>query len=231
MPAQSIPARLRAALVRRIKRRLHANDVIVVSYRDDAHRREWLASVRSIAASKQMMLLPSEACQLIAAVEATRRIPGDIAEVGVAYGRSAKLIAQYAPDRELHLFDTFDGLPQPLPIDSPKFKQGDFRSQFEDVQAYLAGSKCHLYRGLFPSTAGPVANNRFSFVHLDVDLYESTLAGLEFFYPRLSRGGILISHDYPSAAGVAAAFEKFLADKPEVVVELCGGYQGLMVKL
>src|SRR5471030_1513196 len=113
----SIARRLRAAVVRRIKRFLHANDVIVVSYRDAPHRRAWLTAVRHVASSRQMMLLPSEACQLVAAVEATRRIPGDIAEVGVAHGRSAKLIAQYAPDRELHLFDTFNGLPRPRPID------------------------------------------------------------------------------------------------------------------
>ncbi len=50
---------------------------------------------------------------------------------------------------------------------------------------------------------------RFSFVHLDVDLYESTLAGLEYFYPRLIPGGVILSHDYSILAGVKKAFEDF----------------------
>src|SRR2546430_11261444 len=51
--------------------------------------------------------------------------------------------------------------------------------------------------------------------HIDVDLYTSTLACLEFFYPRLVPGGILLSHDYSLLTGVKAAFTEFLAGKPE----------------
>jgi hypothetical protein len=63
-----------------------------------------------------------------------------------------------------------------------------------------------------------------------VDLYESTLSCLRFFYPRLSPGGILISHDYLTAEGVNAAFREFFAGKPEPVIELTG-YQCMIVKL
>ena len=69
-----------------------------------------------------------------------------------------------------------------------------------------------------------------SFPDLDVDLYESTLEGLKFFYPRMSRGAILISHDYQSATGVDRAFSEFFSDKPESVVSL-SGYQCLVTKL
>jgi O-methyltransferase len=67
-------------------------------------------------------------------------------------------------------------------------------------------------------------------VHLDADLYESTMAGLEFFYPRMPPGAILICHDYLSSEGVNAAFGEFFADKPEPVIELTG-YQCLVVKV
>jgi hypothetical protein len=77
-----------------------------------------------------------------------------------------------------------------------------------------------FYAGRFPETAGPVMERRFSFVNLDVDLYESTSAGLEFFYPRMVSGGMILSHDYSVLAGVRRAFDEFLADKPEGLVEM-----------
>ena len=59
-------------------------------------------------------------------------------------------------------------------------------------------------------------------MHLDADIYESTKTGLEFFYPRTVKGGMIISHDYRNrhCPGVKLAYEEFFADKPEPVVEL-----------
>jgi len=73
---------------------------------------------------------------------------------------------------------------------------------------------------------------QFQFVHLDLDLYRSTLAGLEFFYPRLLPGGVIVSHDYGdlTVPGVRQAFDDFLRDKPERVAPLWLT-QGLLVKL
>jgi O-methyltransferase len=99
------------------------------------------------------------------------------------------------------------------------------------VQDLLADQhNVQLHPGLFPATAGPVAASTFSFVHLNVDLYESTSAALEFFYPRMSSGATIISHDYVTAAGVRKAFDHFFEDKSEPVLELTGN-QCLVVKL
>jgi hypothetical protein len=121
-------------------------------------------------------------------------------------------------------------LPKPGSNDSSRFFEGSYSCSLEDVQRYLTGLPCRFYKGFFPGSATSLEPGNFSFVHLDVDLYESTLAGLEFFYPRMSRGAILISHDYQSAAGVDKAFAEFFADKPEAVVPL-SGYQCLVTKL
>jgi hypothetical protein len=67
-------------------------------------------------------------------------------------------------------------------------------------------------------------------VNLDVDTHESTKQCLEFFYPRLSPGGILISHDYITAPGVKKAFDDFFLGKAEPVLETAGS-QCLVVKL
>jgi hypothetical protein len=75
-----------------------------------------------------------------------------------------------------------------------------------------------------------VKDKLFSFVHLDADLYDSTIAGLQFFYPRMFPGAILICHDYLTAEGVNAAFTEFFAANPEPVIELTG-YQCMVVKV
>jgi O-methyltransferase len=193
------------------------------------HRKRWMDSVTAVKRERTLLLSHCEACQLISAVTATEKLGGDMAEVGVAFGASAKLIATYAPDRPLHLFDTFDGLPYVLDRDSDRFAKGQFRCTLEDVRNYIGDRRAHFYKGLFPLTADRVRDRTFSFVHLDVDLYASTLAGLKFFYPRMCPGAILISHDYLTSDGVNTAFAEFFADKPEPVIEL-SGYQCMVVK-
>jgi len=153
-----------------------------------------------------------------------------MAELGVAYGASAKLISEFAAGRMLHLFDTFEGLPEVADVDSSKFAGGQYRSEFQDVQKYLDGRQVRFYKGFFPATAEPVQDKKFSFVHLDADLYESTLAGLHFFYPRMLPGAILICHDYLTSQGVNMAFNEFFAGKQEPVIELTG-YQCMIVKV
>ncbi len=180
----------RAFVTERITSFLTGRNIVMVNYGAHPSRADALRSFETIRAERQFVLRPSEACQLISVLQATQRIPGDIAEVGVAYGASAKLITQYAGDRTVHLFDTFGGLPAPQAVDNEyqmQFRVGDYACSLADVTAYINSAQCRFYPGLFPETAGPVADQRFSFVHLDVDLYESTKAGLEFFYPRMSR--------------------------------------------
>lgn len=171
-----------------------------------------------------------EAAQIFSLVQNTAKVPGDIAEVGVYTGGSAKIICEAKGDRQLHLFDTFEGLPEVSDVDDPDFYKNQYMCSLEQVQNYLQGyPNVFFYKGLFPASSGPVADRRFSFVHLDVDLYESTLSSLKFFYPRLSRGGVLLSHDYALSKGVWAAFDEFFIDKPEPVIEIAEN-QCLIVK-
>lgn len=93
----------------------------------------------------------------------------------------------------------------------------------ENVTSYLKEyNKVYIYKGLFPATSDPIKDKKFSFVHLDVDTYMSTSNCLKFFYPRMERGGIIISHDYINSEGVRNAFDEFFKDKMETVIELSG---------
>jgi hypothetical protein len=147
-----------------------------------------------------------------------------MAEVGVFQGGSAKLISMFKGNAPLHLFDTFAGMPT---TDQTKDKHqvGDFAdTTLEQVQAYLAKYPRILYhKGYFPATVdSEIASRTFSFVHLDADIYQSTLDGLNFFYPRLTSGGVIISHDYSSHGcdGVKAAFDLFCAKNNVVALPL-----------
>lgn len=168
-------------------------------------------------------------------VEQTSNVNGDIAEVGVYRGGSAKVIAEYKGDRKLHLFDTFEGMPD---VDSAidTHRTGDFKdTSLKSVQDYLSQyGDIFFHKGLFPASVSgtDVGNLTFSLVHLDVDLYGSTKSGLEFFYSRLNRGGMLLSHDYRSIScpGVRRAFDEFFREKPEPIVELWDT-QCLIVKM
>ena len=83
----------------------------------------------------------------------------------------------------------------------------------------------------FGAELAPVQGMGLEPLHLDVDIYDSTLNSLKFFYPRMSRGGCIISHDYPSSEGVKKAFDEFFEDKPEIIIEPFAINQCLIVKV
>ena len=179
-----------------------------------------------------MLLEDIEAYHIYMASKITRKVPGDIAEVGVYKGGSAKIICSAKGDRALYLFDTFAGLPKVDDVDQVwPFYEGKFAASYDNVKAYLAQEKnVFLYKGIFPDTSDPIKDKHFSLVNLDVDTYESTKKCLEFFYPRMSPGGVILSHDYLTVPGVRKAVDEYFADKPEPVVETAAS-QCIVVKV
>ncbi len=165
-----------------------SKDVVLISINPDSSGA--LRLIRQIKQEVDMALGDLEAYQIYTAVKKTEKIKGEIAEVGVYKGGSAKLICE-ATKKQVHIFDTFEGLPEISEYDNPKeFKKEDFFASLESVKNYLKNySNISFYKGFFPSTAEPIKNKIFSFVHLDVDIYESTLDCLKFFYPRMQGGG------------------------------------------
>lgn len=163
-------------------------------------------------------------------------IQGDSAECGVYQGAGSWLIAMAntaSPHARHHfVFDSFAGISHPLQQDGSHWTAGDLSCDLHTVAANLAECpRVHLLQGWIPDRFAEVAERRFAFVHLDVDLYQPTLDSLTFFYPRLLPGGILICDDYgmTSCPGATLAVNEFLQDKPEKMVTLsCGG--GFFIK-
>jgi len=182
---------------------------------------ETLVRLRKAAQQSPSLLSADEAFMLHEIAHAQAALPGALAEFGVYRGASASLLCAVKGERPLHLFDTFAGLPDPTDREEHVFKSGQFTGTLPAVRALLAGYRnVHFHPGMFPASTAGLEELRFSFVHLDVDLHDATLAGLEYFYPRMVPGGVILTHDHSIIDGVARAFTTFLRDKPERVIEL-----------
>ena len=180
-----------------------------------------LATLRDTRGACEPLLSTDELFVLHQLGRAQSALDGDFAEFGVYEGSSARLLCEVKGRRALHLFDTFGGLPEPTNGECRVFAEGHFAAGLEGVRTRLADyDNVHFHQGFFPTTAQGLEDRRFSLLHLDVDLEESTLAGLEFFYKRMVPGGIIVTHDYSIIPGVADAFRRFLGDKPEMMIEL-----------
>ena len=117
---------------------------------------------------------------------------GNVAELGVYRGDFAKEINKVFSDRKLYLFDTFEGFHEK---DVSKEHKMGFS---KNVEGYFSNSAIDI-------------NDTFCFVNLDADLYAPTLAGLQYFYPRMVEGGFILIHDYFSKAfsGARVAVKEF----------------------
>jgi O-methyltransferase len=151
-------------------------------------------------------------------------IDGLIAEVGVFKGTTAKLFHQAFPNRELLLFDTFDGFDERdinHEKENSRAKSGGWNSSLDNVKDFIGSSKLvQFFPGYFPETAEKInPNYSYALVHLDADLYNPQISGLEYFYKRIVRGGVLIVHDCNNEYfGSRQALDEFFLDKPETPI-------------
>ncbi len=169
--------------------------------------------------------------QLLSLVD---HVPGDTAECGVYLGTSSWFICDHfrSSDRVHHGFDSFEGLSAPLALDGAHWHRGDLSSRETDALERLRGFDVRLYRGWIPDRFDEVADRTFAFVHIDVDLYEPTRDSLEFFYPRVAPGGVVLldDHGHTTCPGSTRAAEEYMSDRPESIIQLTTG-QAFIVKI
>lgn len=130
-----------------------------------------------------------------------RHIEGVVAEAGVYKGDFARWINKFFYDKRLYLFDSFEGFPKE---DINEEQKGGYSTSVEgyfgdtSVDTVLAKmpfkENIVVKKGYFPDTAKGL-DEKFCFVSLDMDLYQPIRAGLEYFYPRLAKGGYIFIHD------------------------------------
>jgi O-methyltransferase len=155
------------------------------------------------------------------------RIEGAIVECGVWRGGSMMaaaltLRALGDPSRELHLFDTFEGMSAPAARDvnlhgmeaERLFPGGSLATSVDEVAANVASTgypmdRVALVKGKVEETIPSRAPPTIALLRLDTDWYSSTLHELEQLYPRLSHGGILIIDDYGHWKGAKDAVDAY----------------------
>lgn len=168
-------------------------------------------------------------------------IPGAFVESGVWMGGSSMaaattLVKGGITDREMYLFDTFEGIPAPGDHDgligsdvslsdwweaenSRRRSQPWLQAPVDTVRANLASTgydldHVHLIPGLVEDTIPASAPEQIAFLRLDTDWYSSTRVEMEHLFPRLSPGGVLIVDDYGFTEGSRKAVDEFLSDYP-----------------
>ena len=160
-----------------------------------------------------------------------KKLRGHFAEAGCWKGHSAYMISKLISlhlkrnkkrDIMFHIFDSFEGLskitnkdPNIKKLNSKKISL--IRNQFVSDEQFVKDKVLKnfdfvkTYKGWIPKKFESVKNIKFSFVHIDVDLYEPTLNSLDFFFPRLIVGGIIVCDDYNSFefSGAKKAWDEF----------------------
>lgn len=197
-----------------------------------AFRKEGYAGrLISLSELKERFQIRLAVCRLLVREIERRQVPGAIAELGVYQGEFAEELNRMFPDRTLYLFDTFSGFDSRdiRAVDGKKAVPGAFSdTSAGQVMARMAfPERVVLKKGYFPESLGEMAgadcDEVFALVSLDTDLYQPTLAGLDYFYRRLSPGGYIILDDYnsPQFPGVGKAVGEFCEREGVCAVPLC----------
>ncbi len=176
---------------------------------------------------------------------------GNWIECGVWRGYSGLIFCQIAkqlnPDfdgSDLYLLDSFQGLSEKCDKDigsifNPKSKslynlksKNEFRCSLEQVNStFNEFDNITLIKGWIPEVFDHVPDKLWSFVHIDVDLYEPTFSCLEYFYDRLLPGGIMVCDDYitPLFPGAMKAWDSF-CEQREIHFAILDSGQSLIIK-
>lgn len=175
-------------------------------------------------------------------------VPGEIAEFGCQTGRTATVLAAamryFRANNALHLFDSFEGLPESSHVadqENPHVKSGVWGSgELKAISPAELRAKCakHLsedrifiYEGWFCNTLPKLpAGTRFAMLHIDCDLYASTIDVLDYVlrHRLVNPGALLCFDDWDCAAasnqhGERKAWRE-ITEQYHVEAEDCGAY-------
>jgi hypothetical protein len=204
--------------------------------------------------------------RLIAVMDATshvvrREVPGALVECGVWRGGSVLaaievLLRLGVTDRDIYLYDTFEGMTAPSELDTSSFERersaldewkryelhgrrawdwafGEDVFSLDDVRDLLHNTSYPTERVRF--VVGPVEDtipdqrpDRIALLRLDTDWYESTRHELMHLYPTLSEEGVLIIDDYGHWDGARRAVDEYFATEAEPLLLARVDYTGRM---
>jgi len=163
-------------------------------------------------------------------------VDGDVVECGIGRGNSlfalAVLVSVLDKERHIYGFDSFQGLPEPSEEDhadgsSPLLKSGSFAFSRDYVIQLLSRSgissqfidnRITLVEGYFSESLVRYDGSKIALLYLDVDLYQSYKETLEYFYPKVSQGGVITFDEYrdPLWLGATRAIDEFFEGREAI---------------
>lgn len=178
-----------------------------------------------------------------------RDVDGEIVELGCNEGVTSviitKALKQFNSNKRLHVYDSFEGLPKKLQKDGDtKYQEGQLsttKQKLIDNFNHFNAELPVIHQGWFDVTLPNELPDKISFAHLDGDLYASIYTSLEYVYPKLTKGAIVVIDDYCDPdklhihnilPGVKAACDDFFKNKMETISVLLAGSQahGFFIK-
>jgi len=197
--------------------------------------------IRIIKKVKPFTLTSNE--RLYSLIQSTKylidnNILGDIVECGVWKGGSMMAVAntllkEKNQDRDLYLFDTYEGMSKPTDLDV-SFEGKKAHNQFEEtkkgedcsdwcfasldevkknvLKTGYDSEKIHFVKGKVEDTLPEYAPKKISLLRLDTDWYESTKHELIHLFPKLVSGGVLILDDYQYWEGAKKAVDEYISE-------------------
>jgi asparagine synthase (glutamine-hydrolysing) len=195
--------------------------------------------IRSISDRRLTYLPVSRLDSLLASAEAVKEtnVPGDFAEFGIALGGSGICLARSLDKRRRYIgFDLFGTIPSPSERDGARSHErykaiasgestgiggdtyyGYIPNLYEVVRDNFASFECpvddrriKLVKGLFQDTLPKNDNVKIALAHIDCDWFDPVMMCLEYVWPKLSNGGIVILDDYNDWDGCKKATDQFL---------------------
>ncbi|MEY3378148.1 MAG: hypothetical protein RLZZ328_1291 [Bacteroidota bacterium] len=155
---------------------------------------------------------------------------GNFAECGVYAGMSMFFVADLCKNKFIGV-DSFEGVSEPGEYDSDYFKSKKLSISISFAEKILKNfDNVDLYKGWIPEVFDKLNDEQYSYVNIDVDLYDPTKNSIEYFWPRLIKGGVLICDDYGSdkTPGARKAMNDFFG--VDNILELPTG-QALVYKI
>jgi len=178
------------------------------------------------------------------AAKRAARLPGDFVECGVNEGWMSLTICNYLDFNKLaksfYLFDTYCGIPLEQITDRERAESGErllamqhhYVECYERTKAKFAPyPRAVLVRGRIPETLTLPPIERVAYLHIDMNIAVPERAAIEFFWPKLVPGGVVVLDDYAFSSYEAQhdTMDEFAASIGTDVLTLPTG-QGLIIK-
>ncbi|WP_157976912.1 TylF/MycF/NovP-related O-methyltransferase [Taibaiella helva] len=169
------------------------------------------------------------------------KVPGDILEVGVWRGSTSIIMGTRLKIagslKKIYACDTFEGVVKASGPNDNFYKGGEHKDTSLELVDRLIGEagldNIHLLRGIFPDDTGDeIAGKRFALCHIDVDAYESARSVLEWVWPRLHIGGVVVFSDYgfPITQGITQLVNECYSEQDRIILHNLNG-NGILIRI